>query len=129
MAPARAKKPVHFNAKRTKIAKSESLRDVKRRNEEALNNKFRSHWKKIFIESCVELGITIPKFKHVFPPKSLLRDNLLTKVIDHVWENKLLKNGKKIRKNTMRTFRGTYLGAALISRGLSWEKLPEATRT
>ena len=29
----------------------------------------------------------------------------------------------------MRTFRGSYLGAALTERGMSWEQFPQANRT
>ena len=99
--------------------KAVSLKDIKRRNEEGLNNKFRIHWKKVFIESCAEVGKKVFQFKCTFPPKTLLTDSVLTKVIDQVWEKKRLKNGKAIRRNTMRTFRGSYLGAALKERGLS----------
>ena len=61
-----------------------SLSAIKRRNEEAANNKFRKHWKKIFMESCEDVGEKIRTFRSIFPPKRIITDKLLTKVIDHV---------------------------------------------
>ena len=44
------------------IPKYTSLSDIKRINENAGNNKFRRHWKKVFIGSCAEVGKKIKKF-------------------------------------------------------------------
>ena len=61
-----------------------SLSSIKSRNEQALNNKYWQHWKKIFLESCKEVGSKTAKYRSIFPPKSLLTDSLLTKVLDHM---------------------------------------------
>ena len=96
-----------------------TFKEVKEMNEKAMSNKYRAHWKKIFLESCSEIKQPVVYFTTIFPPKRYLKDKLITRVLEHVWSRKRLKNGKLIRKNTMRTFKGSYLGAALSARGMN----------